>query len=271
MDLQVCSSLKDSLSKHFNGEVRVTSGANYCIITLPLRTLDDRTISLIVEERLSDYFVVHDGGKTDSALFSQGIKLTEQKIKYQGEIAEQYGAQVLDGMIQRACRRKDLGSAILSVAQSVMLATHEVLHHKPNFLDAPITSQVGKALEAWKPSFIIDIQKSVRPAHDSTYLLDYVAHARDGRDSCAVKIVPPTHPMWQAERFGFIGHEMNEKAILKGWLRVAIVTRAETWPSKAMGIIERFASDIVAIETGHEREIPFLVPEAMNRVYKIAA
>jgi len=100
-----------------------------------------------------------------------------------------------------------------------------------------------------------------------SYRLDYVAHARDGTRSCAVKIVPPTHPMWQAERYGFIGHEMNETMMLKDWFRVAILTRAETWPNKAVGLIERFSTNVVAIESGHEREIPFLVPEAMNKVY----
>jgi hypothetical protein len=152
----------------------------------------------------------------------------------------------------------------------MMLAMHEILHHNPDFLTVPVTNQVGRALDAWRPSFIQSIEKYVRATPQSNYRLDYVAHAWDGQPSCAVKIIPPTHPMWQAERFGFIGHELSETMILKDWLRVAIITRAETWPRKAIGIIERFSTDLIPIETGHEREIPFLVPGAMNRVYKIA-
>jgi hypothetical protein len=228
-DLGTCSTIKESLGSYFGSEVRVSNGIEQCIVTLPLRTLDERFVSVVIEERLGGYYLVHDAGKTDSALFSQGVKLTDQKVRNQHEIAEHYGVQIVDGLIQQACRLEDINEAVLSVAQSVLLAAHEILHHHPDFSDVPITGQVGKALESWKPPFILRIDKDVRVIHAATvHRLNYVAHARDGRQSCAVKIVPPTHPTWQARIYGFSAHELDEDPILKGWLRLAILTRAET-------------------------------------------
>ena len=77
METQGCSSIRDSLLSFLGTELEVSTFENQCIITLPLKTLDDRFLDVYVEPRIGDYIVVHDGGRTASELHAQGIHLTD--------------------------------------------------------------------------------------------------------------------------------------------------------------------------------------------------
>ena len=64
METQVCSSIRDALLSFLGAELEVSTFEDQCIITLPLKTLDDRFLDVYVEPRIGDYVVVHDGGRT---------------------------------------------------------------------------------------------------------------------------------------------------------------------------------------------------------------
>ena len=77
-----CSGLKELLVALFASELEVTSVDTACIITLPLKTADDRYIDVFVEPIASSRFVyVHDGGKSTAELFSQGLHPTDTRTR----------------------------------------------------------------------------------------------------------------------------------------------------------------------------------------------
>ena len=53
-----------------------------CVVSLPIETLDGRFVDVYVEFKAGGHVVVHDGGKTVSELYAQGIHLTEPKRRH---------------------------------------------------------------------------------------------------------------------------------------------------------------------------------------------
>jgi hypothetical protein len=63
-----CSEIKESVARYFTENLRASpSLRSGCTITLPIKSVDDRWVFVLVEEWY-DMFRVHDGGKTDSEL-----------------------------------------------------------------------------------------------------------------------------------------------------------------------------------------------------------
>ena len=88
-----CRRIRDSLIESINGELTVSKFPGYCIITLPLMTPDGRYIDVYVDEPSDDdpFVVVHDGGKTASELYAQGIHLTTPKRAVLSALAKRFG------------------------------------------------------------------------------------------------------------------------------------------------------------------------------------
>lgn len=60
-----CSEIKEMVGRYFTDNLRVSQSLRSgCAITLPIKSIDDRWVFVIVEERYN-MFLVHDGGKTD--------------------------------------------------------------------------------------------------------------------------------------------------------------------------------------------------------------
>src|ERR1700691_4439101 len=113
--MERCSTLRDSLVKHFADQLTITGDlSDQCILTFPIKTLDSRLVSVIVEEKMGNYYTVHDGGKTESALFCEDLNITDSVRENQKRIARVFGVNVADRLIQKTCRREDLSEAIES-------------------------------------------------------------------------------------------------------------------------------------------------------------
>src|SRR5580658_7810810 len=150
--MERCSIVKDSLVKHFGARLNITDDNDQCILTFPTKTLDNRFVSVIVEEKLGGYYAVHDGGKTESALFCEGLSITDSVRENQRRIARVFGVSVSERIIQKTCTREELNETILSVAQCAAMFTTQLLLHE----DAPeesISKKVFRALTLWKPGF----------------------------------------------------------------------------------------------------------------------
>ena len=133
----VCHSLKSSLVAFLNDQTEVFAADNYCVVTLPLKTLDGRFIDIYVESNFNDVVRVHDGGKTTSELFSQGIHIGDETKALFKSLAARYGATFENGAFSIACWphqgrwRQDTQAAILGIAQCATLAMFDLLRHVP--------------------------------------------------------------------------------------------------------------------------------------------
>lgn len=142
MEQQSCSSIRDALVTFFGAHTEVTTANGRCIVTLPIKTLDDRFIDVYLEPKLGDYVLVHDGGKSMVELFAQGIHLTDTQVGQMKNVAHRYGVTFQNDMFQVGTYSDtaDLHVAILAVAQCAAMAMTPVVSHQPIVEDEPSTA-----------------------------------------------------------------------------------------------------------------------------------
>ena len=265
-----CSELRKIIAAQFGEQVRVRVTRDHCVVTLPLRTVDDDRISVVVEEKLG-YFLVHDGGATDSALFSQGVTLRPRKLEQQHEIARRFGVEVVDNLIRRVGplrNLKELYEAVLAVAQCAALASLELMEHAVEIEDEPIVGRVGRAIETWHPGFVhlVERNKKVEGAL-AQHTFNFVAHAADRKhQTTAVRVLPATKPHWQAERYGFLALDIKDHAIFGRWQRLAVIHRPDQWSSRDLELVQQLSNETLLIRREDENEIAVAIPEALDQL-----
>jgi hypothetical protein len=273
MDKMNCNSIKQSLIDRLAADIEVTALHHQCVLTLPLKTLDDRLTDVFVEEKLGDMFLVHDAGMTTSQLFAQGIHLTESKNKLLSEIARRLGVIYKNGMFQVACKGQDVEASVFAVGQCIGFGMLEVASHKPTFEEEPVLSIVQRTLDNWKPDEIGSIPKrfSVK-GKKASHQFEFVVFSKAPEvfQNIAVKVLPPSYsPQWQSERYGFLALDI-EGTIYDQWKRLAIVTRAEEWGREPLKLVHSLSSQVLEFRGGDEYKIEEHVPRAMNMLLKTA-
>lgn len=263
-----CSSLKELIAAQFGQQVRVSTHRDQCIVTLPIRTIDNDRISVIVEEKFG-YFLAHDGGTTDSALFSQGVTLKPKKLEQQHEIATRFGVEVVGNLIRRTGPLKDIQQvydAILAVAQCAALASLELMSHNVEIEDEPIVGRVGRAIEQWKPLFVKTIERNRKiEGMIAQHTFNFVAHSTDvRRKTTAVRVLPATKPHWQAERYGFLALDIQDHPIFGQWQRLAVIHRPEEWRDQDLDLVNKLSDQTILVKKEAEREIDIAVPRALE-------
>lgn len=156
-----CGSMKESLLAYLRSEIEVAAFRDYCVFTLPLKTVDDRLVDVIVERRTSDYFLVHDGGKSLGELFVQGITLTDSIVKRLECIAKLNGASLVKDAFTIGCKTDKLENGIIATGLCSAMAMLELIGHKPDLQEEPIASRVSRTLRQWQPTFITSINAKV--------------------------------------------------------------------------------------------------------------
>lgn len=264
--MEICSSIKDSLALHLGNGVRVNTKKNRCVITLPLLTMDRRNVAVVIEEVSPKAYLVHDGGKTASELFCQGVSMTPKKQEHQSVVAEFFGVHVSDRRFRKYCQQVDLAATILSVAQCSLLAMAELIDHKPDVEEESIGSRVSKVLRSWQPDYIRSIEKNVQvEGKTSTHSFQFVSYpSGPAYRTVAVKILNHDHPRWQAERYGFLGFDVQDVPLVSSWLRCAIVSQADRWPEPSLKIVRKFSDETLLVYPGHEDDIIATLPTRMG-------
>jgi hypothetical protein len=236
-----------------------------CTITLPIKTVDGRWVSVIVEEKF-DYYLVHDGGQTDSELFSQGLKMSDADEHFNAAIASKYHLTLQDKMIQKACRRDDLSETIMAVAESSAVMTAQLVSSRLVEVEAQeVHSKVSEALRLWRPDDV-EIEQNVEVTGGlSTHRVDFVAKSSaSAHRTATIKILPPSRPRDRAERYGFMQLDMRQTPEFKDWASLAVVLGVETWTEPALQIVNRLADKTIELRSDQEGEVEARVPKAMT-------
>jgi len=267
MEILNCSSIKTSLIDFLRTQVEVASFTDRCVITLPIKTLDDRLVDVVVERKLSDFFVVHDAGKTLNELFVQGISITDIKKTHLEAMARQFGVELSGEVFKIGCKIDKLQNAILAISQCSTLAMFELLSHRPEVEEEPLSSRVGRSLKKWQPSFVKSIERHVAiRGKKFPHYFDFVTFAEDEKQhhTTAVKLLPPTYSgTVQAERYAYLVLDIEE-TFFNAWARLAVVTKVETWPLPALEMVRGLSKEILEIRTGEEDSIEDSLPSTMN-------
>jgi translation initiation factor IF-1 len=245
------------------------------VVTLPMKTVDDRYIDIVIEPTLGSFIYVHDAGKNAAELFAQGIHLTDRQTGVLHEIARRYNAVFQNGRFQVACPNEAaVHAAILAVSQCVTLAMIEVVTHEAKIEDEPITARIQRSLSKWKPDYV-DIRKRYPVKGKqigAEHQFDFVALSRDMSRAkhVALKILPPSFgARIQADRYGFMVLDIQGRDVAD-WPRLAIISKVEEWTAPALKIVRELSSDTIEVETEDERRIESVLPGKMTELSEAA-
>ncbi|MGA8222524.1 MAG: hypothetical protein WB780_12790 [Candidatus Acidiferrales bacterium] len=262
-----CASIKDSLIEYLRREIEVVTVQDSCVMTLPLKTVDDRLVDVIVERKTPDYFLVHDGGKSLSELFVQGIKLSESVRNRLETIAKLNGALLLKDAFTVGCKRDKLQDGIVAIGLCSTMAMLELIGHKPEFEEEPIASRVSRTLRTWRPEFIENINSKV-PIKGKRFQhqFDFVVSTRDDHRTSAIKILTHSYPgKIQSERYAFLVLDIENTPYFH-WPRCAIISKTEMWSTGARKVVAELSMRVLELRTGEESAIEEVLPSYMDEL-----
>jgi hypothetical protein len=236
--------------------------------------LDDRFVDVFVEQTVSEFVRVHDGGKSIAELYVQGVHITDQRRALLKSIAERFGV-ILDDhdVFQIACKPDRAQASILAIAQCASLAMFDIASHFPIVEEEPIVAKVKRTLDQWEPS-AFDMKHGVRISGHATgaeHRFDSVAHSRDSsRQTVAIKVLVPGYgPQVQADRYGFMALDIKGTPYDK-WPRLAVVSKADVWPRSALDLVRRLSSDTLELNTGQDARVEREIGPRVNRLAMVA-
>lgn len=266
MQANFCFEIQQLVAAHLLENLRGSGrGGQECTITLPIKTVDNRWVSVIVEEKY-DYFLVHDGGQTDSVLFSQGLKMSDADEHFNAAIASKYQVTVQNRMIQKTCRKGDLSRTIMAVAEASAVMTAQLVSSRLVDVEVQeVQSRVSEALRLWRPDDV-EIQQNVEVQGGlSTHRFNFIAKSSaSGHRTATIKILPPSRPRDRAERYGFMQLDMRQTPEFRDWASLAVILGAETWTEPALQIVNRLADKTIELASDQESEVEARIPKVMN-------
>jgi hypothetical protein len=271
MTTDSCHLIRDALVAYFNEQVEVTADGHQCVITLPIKTLDDRFVDVWVEPKLADHVLVHDGGKTLAELFAQGIHLTDTQTAHIQAVARRHGVTIQSGVFQIVGPASMVQAAVFAIAQCATLAMMPLAGHEPVYEDEPITARVGRALREWKPEYV-DLRRRVKvKGRHASHKFDWVSYPkRKGLSTVAVKVLPYGYgPLIQTARYGFMVLDVENRVTGK-WPRLAVIARADEWPPSTLEVVRELSAETLEVEAGREDRIDTALPKIMSALTEAA-
>ena len=269
-----CRYIRDGLLKFIGRRLRVSDYRGLCVVTLPMETLDGRFVDVYVGEYgAGDQVEVHDGGKTASELYAQGIHLTEPRRRHVLEkTAHRLGVSfdADDDTFKATVRASDMYEAILAVAQCASMAMHEVLYHRPAVQRMPVPAMVRRTLTKWEThDFDIYRKFSLKGVWNGGALheFDYVAAStRDEATHVAVQVLATTHgPKVQARMYGFLVLGIRGTDYEK-WPRIAVVSNPNRWSPSLLKQVGEWSDEVIAVRAGRAAAAISMLPERIEHL-----
>ncbi len=269
---ETCSQIRQLVAGYLADSLRISARRDGFNITLPLKAVDDRWVSVIIEEKYGDYFTVHDGGKTDSVLFSHGLKMSESDEQFRAAVAAKYGVSVQDRLVQKTCRRDNLPETIMAVAESAAVMTAQLVSSRLVEVEVQeVHDIVSEALLLWKPEDIVIEQNVEIPGSASTHQFDFIARSGTSEHrTTTIKILPPSRPRERAERYGYMRYDMLRKPQYENWANLAVILGADTWSKPALDIVQRIADSTIELKSDQQTEVAAYIPKAMSMLTEVA-
>jgi len=262
-----CSDLKTSIAEYLEDQLQVSVFRDDCVLTLPIKTLDGRWVSVYVEQPLENSFLVHDGSKTDSELFSQGVKMTEIDKEMNEAIAAKYGVAIKDRMLQRLCRGNELSEAILAVGQCAAMLTTQLIWTPIELEEDRVSRDVAAALTSWKPSDVRIDENVELEGKSEKHRIHFVARKATRRTAINILSSRRGRSLDRARDYDYAWLDIERKSQdVKAWGRLAVIPSVEMWSTRALGIVKDASNDTIALPSDREAELRERIPEAMTRL-----
>jgi hypothetical protein len=252
-----CSELKEMVAGYLVENLRSSPSLKAgCTLTLPIKSVDDRWVFVVVEEKYN-VFLVHDAGKTDSALFSYGLKMADSDTDFIAGVARKYGVSVENRTVQKLCGKSELAAAVVAVAEAATVMSAQLISSRIAEAEAQqVHSRISEILHLWKPNEFVIAENSEVETDVTTHKFNFIARDKASvHTPTTIKILPPSNPRDRAERYGFMLYDMKEDPRYSGWSNLAVVTGADKWSAPALDIVKRMATRTVEITPQNQNEI----------------
>jgi hypothetical protein len=239
-----CSSLKDSLLSYLSGMTDVSQDGDDCIVTVPINTFDNRWVDVAVEDKGSDFFLVHDSGKAADELFLQGMTFSDTRTGVFHLIANRYGVQFEEGRFIVGCKRDLLQHSVWTIAQCSSLVMSELLRHRPSADEESVKSAVGQILTSWGRNRSVRIEPSFKTnGKIAQHTFDFLA--TDINSIVAVNVLNPSAgALGRAERYGYQSLDLQGTRA-ESWKKLAVIANPHVWSAEARRIVNKCASKTV--------------------------
>jgi hypothetical protein len=250
---------------------RTAAGAfhNSCVVTLPIRTFDNRLVDVFIEERQSDFYLVHDAGKAANELILRGGNITKSVNERYAQIAENFGVAWRDEMFQFGCKFPLLAPTAYAVAMCSAIATLDLLSLCPMQDDETVREQFGHALKGWSRKRVkIKDRLTVPGEWKQQHTFDFVAYPKSGSPIAINVLTPGSSSISAAERAAFRQRDLENTAF-GGWRKVSVATGSEMWSHPARELVERCSDLVVGIGTG-EAPTADLIERTIGKLIKAA-
>lgn len=265
-----CRTLKQSLLDFLGGRVEVSFEEGACLVTLPLKTLDNRYITVYVEQTATNRLQVHDGGDTVAELFLQGMNLTNSRAEVLRAIAKRYGVSFADNSFMTWAAPGLVNEAILTIAQCATSGMHDILKHAPASDEERVTTLVKKTLLANPPRDThVQIGAEVKGGSGRNHKFDAVVVPFEmaTRQIVTVKALPVSHPPHLLAD-SLLGLSLDLKNTPYGrWRKLTVVPRAERWPREHLDAVREVSDDTILLTGDDDSVAEMLVP----RIEKLAS
>ena len=243
-----------------------------CAVTLPIPDLGNRLLTVYIEPTASNSFLVHDGGRTFSQLYSLGVHIGYQRINSLDKMASRLGATFSKYVFQALCRQSEIPQTVLTISQCASITMIEILKHKKIMDAETLKSRASKTLDSWMPDYIAEIRmdwpvKGIKYRHT----VDFVTFPQNGAyRPVIVKIIKPTYSAEvQSRAYGFFALDIQGTRV-EDYPRLAIITRAEEWKMTRINLVRRLSSSLIRVRTNEEKSIEIQLPKEMDRLSSLA-
>jgi hypothetical protein len=259
-----CQSIKNAVLQHLTEGTSVEHAGNLCIVTLPIRTIDDRLVDVFVESRQSDFYLVHDAGKAANELILRGINITNAMNRNYSLLAEKFGVKWSDEMFQTGCKLSRIPQSALAVAMCSSMATLDLL----GFIALPEEEtgrkQFGVALRAWSRSKTAVKEYVPVKGTWKQHSFDFVYYPKTGEPVAINVISPGGNAIASADRAAFRAKDLEGTDFGK-WRKVIVQTDAQAWTTPAKNLLLKCSDCVIEINSG-QKPTSALIEESFKRL-----
>jgi hypothetical protein len=125
-----CDSFREAVAKYLANSTTAERIRDLCVVTLPIPTVDGRMVDVFVENKVGDYYLVHDAGKAANELILNGVDITPTIRDSCDNLARAFGVAWVDEVFQFGCKMPSLATTALAVATCSAFASVHLLAKK---------------------------------------------------------------------------------------------------------------------------------------------
>jgi hypothetical protein len=225
---------------------------NLCVLTLPIRTFDNRLVDVFIEERQADFYVIHDAGKAANELILHGGNITKSVSERFTRMAARFGISWRGEMFTAGCKFPLIAHTALSVAMCSATATVDLLDICPVAEEETVREQFGDALRSWSRKRLKIKEGLPASGEWKQHSFDFVAYPKVGPPIAINVLTPSGNAISTAERAAFRSRDL-ERTKFGAWKKVSVEAGSELWSRPARELVAKCSDMVIAIGSG---EIP---------------